>query len=91
MKMKNKILIKIIVPEINQKFDLFIPVNESIWKVKKLLLKSIQDLSNNILVADDEYALINVCSSREYKNNEIVIDTDIRNTSELILLSMNIN
>ena len=89
--MKNKILIKIIVPEINQKFDLFIPVNESIWKVKKLLLKSIQDLSNNILVADDEYALINVCSSREYKNNEIVIDTDIRNTSELILLSMNIN
>ena len=88
--MKNKILIKIIVPEINQKFDLFIPVNESIWKVKKLLLKSIQDLSNNILVADDEYALINVYSSKEYKNNEIVIDTDIRNTSELILLSTNI-
>ena len=36
--MKNKVLIKLIVPEIDSDFDIFIPVNEIIWKIKKMLL-----------------------------------------------------
>ena len=86
--MNNKVLIKLIVPELSQSFDLFIPVNESVWKVKKLLLKSVQDLSNDIFTADDEYTLINADTSQVYKNNEIIISTNIRNTSQLILLSL---
>lgn len=44
--MKNKILIKLIVPELDETFDIFIPVNELVWKIKKLILKAISDLSN---------------------------------------------
>ena len=43
--MKNKVLIKLIVPELDDTFDLFVPVNEVIWKVKKLIVKSISDLT----------------------------------------------
>ena len=38
--MKDKVLIKLIVPEIDKTFDLFLPVNELIWKVKKLFGKN---------------------------------------------------
>ena len=44
--MKNKVLIKLIVPEMDMDFDIFIPVNEVVWKIKKLAIKSISDLSS---------------------------------------------
>ena len=37
--MKDKVLIKLNFIEIDDTFDLFVPVNEVIWKVKKLLIK----------------------------------------------------
>ena len=85
--MENKILIKLIVPEINETFDVFIPVNEVTWKVKKMLVKCLNDVNNLNLDTNKNYTLIKKENSRIYKNNEIIIDTDIRNSTELILLS----
>ena len=33
--MNNKILIKLIVPDLDNTYDIFIPVNELVWRVKK--------------------------------------------------------
>ena len=33
--MNNKVLVKLLVPELNSSFDIFLPVNELIWKIKK--------------------------------------------------------
>ena len=41
--MNNKVLIKLILPELDTSFDILIPVNEIIWKIKKLLVKSVSD------------------------------------------------
>lgn len=84
--MKNKVLIRLILPEIDTNFDVFIPVNEIVWKIKKLLLKSIFDITNIPLDVKGECVLLNKDNSRIYDNNEIVINTDIRNGSELILI-----
>ena len=84
--MENKVLVKLIVPEFEMDFDIFIPVNEIVWKVKKMLAKSISDITN-IYFDSENYILINKDNSRVYKNNEIIINTDIRNCVELILLS----
>lgn len=84
--MNNKVLVKLIVPEINMQFDVFIPVNEIIWKINKLLLKSLADLSESTIDFNKEYILMNKDNSRIYTNNEIVINTDIRNSTELILI-----
>ncbi|MBQ8192855.1 MAG: hypothetical protein IJZ46_02145 [Bacilli bacterium] len=86
--MKNKVLVKLIVPELDSTYDIFIPVNEIIWKVKKLIVKSISDLSGGVLNTNKEYTLINKLTSKSYSNNAIVINTDIRNATELILLSV---
>ncbi|MDD6223499.1 MAG: hypothetical protein PUB18_00675 [bacterium] len=85
--MENKVLIKLTIPELDRKFDIFIPVNEIIWKIKKIILKSITDLTGITLDPKLEYEIFNKDNSKFYKNNEIVIDTDIRNGCELILLT----
>ena len=83
--MENKVLIKLTVPSIKESFDLFLPVNEITWKIKKMLIKSISDLSSIALDDNKEYILLNKDNCHIYHNNEIIIDTDIRNGTELLI------
>ena len=85
--MKNKVLIKLTVPEINESYDVFIPVNEIMWKIKKLILKCVSDLTDGAIDMTREFILINKSSGRIYNNNDIILNTEIRNGTEIILLS----
>ena len=85
--MKNKILVRIIVPEVNSEYDVFIPVNELIWKIKALLAKSISDLTGGNFEFANEYVLLNPKTNQIYGENDIVSNTDIRNATDLILIS----
>ena len=85
--MENKVLIKLILPEFDQKFDLFIPVNEIIWKIKSLVVKSISELTGVDLDIKNDYIILNKEDGKIYDNNEIVINTDIRNGTELIMFT----
>ena len=85
MIMNNKILVKLLVPELNSSFDIFLPVNELIWKIKKMLVKSISDLTNIKLNPKTDYVLINAISGTCYSDNITIRTTDIRNASILIL------
>lgn len=66
-------------PMLDESFNCFIPVNEVIWKLKKLIIKSISDLSGLSLDMRADYVMINKDNGRIYKSNEVVISTDIRN------------
>ena len=83
--MENKVLIKLNVPILNNSFNLFIPVNEIIWKIKRMIIKSVSDLTGVALDNNRDYILLNKDNCRVYHNNEIVIDTDIRNGAELLI------
>lgn len=85
--MKNKVMIKLIVPELNDTFDIFIPVNDVVWKVKRLILKAVYDLSYDTLDVSNDYFLVNKDNGKMYLNNDIIINTDIRNGTELVLFS----
>lgn len=84
----NKILINLYVPNLNQHYDLFIPVNEFIWKINKLVVKSISDLSDGKLLMNQNYVIANIETGKIYDNNDIVINTDIRNTTKLALIKL---
>ncbi len=84
--MENKVLVKLFIPDLDTSFDLFLPVNELVWKIKKLIIKSVADLKNIPLNIDDEVILLNKDTSKIYSNNDILIETDIRNGTELILI-----
>lgn len=85
--MKNKVLVKFVVPELNSSFDVFLPVNEIMWKVKKMVAKSIYDLSGGAFSTEKEYVLVNMGNNRVYTNNEIIVDTDIRNATQILIIS----
>ena len=84
--MENKVIIKLNLPEFNKTFDVFLPVNELIWKTKKMIVKSISDITKVSLNINSDYLLMNLDTGRIYKSNEIIINTDIRNGSELVMM-----
>ena len=86
MVMNNKVLVTFHVIELGISFDVFIPVNELVWKIKKLVSKSISDLMNLDEIYTKEYVLIDKDSSEIYSNNAVIIHTNIRNGSELLLV-----
>ena len=85
--MKNKVMIKAIFPAIDREYDIKIPVCELVWKVNKLIVKAIYDMNGmKVDLRRDNFTMINKTSGRIYNNNEIIIDTDIRNGTELVFL-----
>lgn len=85
-KMNNKVLIKLNIPEIDKAYNFFVPVNERIYIVEKLLANIVGNISNGNFSSTSEYILINSNTGRIYEQNEIIIDTDIRNGTELYLI-----
>ncbi len=84
--MNNKVLIKLNIPEIDKTYNFFIPVNERVYVIEKLLANIVGNISNGNFSSTSEYVLINSNTGRIYEQNEIIIDTDIRNGTELYLI-----
>ena len=82
--MNNKVLIKAILPNIEVEYDVFIPVNEQLWKIEKLTIKCIYDLLNmEYNPKTESYIIINKITGQIYDKNQVILDTDIRNATEL--------
>ena len=82
----NKVLIKLYVPYLDTTFDIFIPVNEFIWKINKLIVKSVSDLTEGIFPTEKNYIIMNTETGNIYNPNDIVINTDIRNSANLTII-----
>ena len=85
--MNNKVLVKIIAPEFDKVFDVYIPINYLTWKVNKMLAKCIGDLCDYSIDLRKEFLLINKQTNEIYSNNTIIRNTNIRNGTELIIIS----
>ena len=72
----------------NNKILVTFHVNELVWKVEKLVTKSISDIMNIEAIYTKDYILMNKDSSEIYSNNEIIINTNIRNGTELLLVAI---
>ncbi len=83
--MKNKVLITLIVPTLMETYDVYIPVNERISKIKELVINSISEFTENEFDKSKEYNLINAKTGTIYKNSEIVRDTDITNSTKILI------
>ena len=84
--MKNKVLVKVYVPCIDEEYEIYIPINESINKVLELIVKSVYELSDSNLAQERKYYLLDSDNSTVYNNEQIVRDTNIKNSKRLILI-----
>lgn len=79
---ENKILVNVYMLELSKNFEIFIPINEKVGNIIKLLsnilLDSINFTRSNVIM--------NIDTGECYKNNQIIRETNIRNETKLILL-----
>ena len=81
--MNNKILIELIVPEIDQRFSIFLPVNRKIGNIVTLLNKAISEIDSNHLATGN--SLYNWETGQKYEVNELLYNTNIRSGTALVL------
>ena len=82
----NKILIKLYVPEIEEEYDVWLPLNKRVHKVTKLLMKAINEFSGGYYKPEKQPLLYDKQTAAAYDVNQRIIETNIRNGSELILI-----
>lgn len=84
-KMEYKVLIKLFVPEIEQEYELYIPVNKTVLQVSKLLNLILQDITSGTYPLKDVIHLINRRTGSLYDYNSYIRNTDIRNGTQITI------
>jgi hypothetical protein len=84
--MNNKVLVKLIIPEIDGEYDVFIPINLRIGTIIKLLNESLKELNQGMFSVDDKKMLYNRDNAEPYNFNDLVRNTNIRNGSVVIFV-----
>lgn len=84
--MKNKVLVQISVPEINECYDIYLPVNRTIGNSISLICHSIHELSNGTFSWTNKTFLYNSLTGEKYAPEVLIRKTNIRNGTRLILI-----
>ncbi len=83
--MNNKVLIRLYIPALDCKYDVWIPINKKIYTVITLLIKAVNELSGGYYRPSKMPVLYDKITSREYDLNSKVKDVGIKNGAEVIL------
>ena len=83
--MENKILIELFVPELEERYDIFIPITKRVGNIIALLTKAISELGIDYNLTST-MALYNRNTSEKYNPNDLIYNTDIVNGTILILI-----
>lgn len=84
--MKNKVLINVYVPALDEKYELFISVNESINKNLELITKIVEEFSDSDFSSSSKHDLIDPNTCLLYNKEMITRNTNIKNKKLVILI-----
>ena len=84
--MNNKVCVDLIVPAIEERYNIFLPVNKKIIEIIYLINKAINEMTDDIFPLSNKLSLINAEDGTVYNNDLTVIDNKILNGSRIILL-----
>ena len=84
--MESKILIELIVPELEASYDIFIPITKRVGNIIALLAKAISELGINYPLTPS-MGLYNKNTSEKYNPDDMVYETNISNGTILVLIS----
>ena len=84
--MNNKVCINLIVPILEARYNVFVPVNKKTIEIIFLLNKAISNMTNDSYKINDQSKLINADTGVIYDVNLTIKENDIMNSSTLILL-----
>ena len=84
--MKNKVLVELYVPTIDEIYNLYLPVNRKIGNIIALLNKSLTEVTNGEFVGNEYTMLYNRNTGEMYDVNLSLRETNTRNGSSIVLL-----
>ncbi len=84
--MVNKILVEVYIPTIEEKYDIFIPINRTVEMILLLLNKGINEITNGAYLLKKSSMLCNRENGTIYDLNMLIKDTDLKNGSKLLLI-----
>ena len=84
---KNKVLVELVVPEIDKTYQIYLPINKKIGNIINLLNEAVFELSNGELPQSKSNSLYNVDTLEKYLPDILLINTNIRNGTRLVLIS----
>ena len=84
--MKNKVNVDVIVPALEEQYNVFIPVNKKTIEIIFLLNKAINDISSGSFPINNELSLIDGFTGSVYDINKTVKENKILNGSKLIIM-----
>lgn len=85
--MDDKVLIKLIVPEIDTSYDIYLPITKKIGNIVILLNRAINELSMGVYPISNTNKLYNATNNTQYPPDVLLYNSDIRNGTHLILVS----
>ena len=80
--MNNKVLVKLIVPEFSEKYDIYLPINKKIGTIIGLISRAFSELNEKEI--SFKY-LINSENGEYYDYDILIANTTIRNGSVIIV------
>ena len=84
--MKNKVIVELLVPELEHSYSTYLPISKRIGDIIHLLVKAVSDFNDIDLGDVKKKALYNVDTGLIYSPNDLLINTDIRNGTRLVLI-----
>jgi len=84
--MNNRILVKLYVPTLEIKYDVWIPANKTVYYVISMMAKAINEISGGNYRPTEIPTLYNKDLIIPYNINQKIRETDIRNGTELVLI-----
>ena len=84
--MKNKVNVDVIVPALEEQYNVFIPVNKKTIEIIFLLNKAINEISSGCFPMNEELSLVDGFTGSIYDADKTVKENKILNGSKLILM-----
>lgn len=82
----NKVCVDLIVPGIEERYNVFIPVNKKTIEIIFLLNKAINEMTNGAYAMSEHLSLINADDGTVYDVDNTFLENNILNGAKLILL-----
>lgn len=82
--MDYKVLVKLLVPEIERSYELYIPINRTVRDVCKLINKLVNEDTSGLFPIKEDAMICNRFSLTFYSYESYIRDTNIRNGSQLV-------
>ena len=84
--MNNKLLVTVIVPLLEERYEVFIPINKRVSTIIKLIEKALIEMTNGYYPNKEGSVIIDAESGSVFDVNITIKETKMANGSKIILL-----